>query len=483
MNEKQKFIEKIRQRGGAIRPDGKPDPKSKEVLRDLNNAVEKLAKEIYSKKVHFIFELIQNAEDNSYDAEQAPGLKFVLLEVDPTKTPDTQGCLCVFNNETGFQKNNVEAISKIGASTKTEKGASGYIGEKGIGFKSVFQVSSCPHIYSNGFNFRFPDKDPISTLGYITPYWLNNLPEIVEENTEFKTVILLPLKSGEYGRVKKELESFEAETILFLRKVEKLDIETIDSNIQISKTNASNICDLQIREDDENKRKKFWMESATFETPSDIDEEKRPIEDHPNRMVSVAFPLSEVTGKEKLFAYLPTEENPGLPFYLNADFLLSSSRETVLRDNDWNQWLFESAASVVVSGIMAMLKDKDVKEKAYRFIPLETELPSDPEHYTGFIADIQKILIAEKIILCGDNKYRNVKKSCFVPKDIRSLLVDGKPEYFNGKGILHANAEQFYDRLKPLGLESIEPCKVKDIVSDQKWLNKQSLGRREELII
>ena len=36
-------------------------------------------------------------------------------------------------------------------------GGSGYIGQKGIGFKSVFRVSSRPEIHSNGFEFSLDE--------------------------------------------------------------------------------------------------------------------------------------------------------------------------------------------------------------------------------------------------------------------------------------------------------------------------------------
>ena len=39
---------------------------SQRIKDSLNNSIQALAKDLYSKDTHFIFELIQNAEDNSY---------------------------------------------------------------------------------------------------------------------------------------------------------------------------------------------------------------------------------------------------------------------------------------------------------------------------------------------------------------------------------------------------------------------------------
>lgn len=73
---------------------------------------------------------VQNADDNAYPDNVVPTLIFILQ---PTG-------IIVLNNETGFSGHNIRALCDVGSSTK--KGSSaGYIGQKGIGFKSVFRVS------------------------------------------------------------------------------------------------------------------------------------------------------------------------------------------------------------------------------------------------------------------------------------------------------------------------------------------------------
>ncbi len=52
----------------------------------------------------------------------------------------TEGLLLVVNNETGFGPEHVNAICNVRTSTKANQKDQGYIGEKGVGFKSVFMV-------------------------------------------------------------------------------------------------------------------------------------------------------------------------------------------------------------------------------------------------------------------------------------------------------------------------------------------------------
>lgn len=49
--------------------------------------------------------------------------------------------IVVMNNENGFSGENIRALCDVGNSTKKASNA-GYIGKKGIGFKSVFRVTS-----------------------------------------------------------------------------------------------------------------------------------------------------------------------------------------------------------------------------------------------------------------------------------------------------------------------------------------------------
>lgn len=136
--------------------------------RREGRGLQRLSLELYSKDTHFVLELIQNADDNCYpeqfsqpNSKEVPSLKFVISNTTIT----------VLNNETGFLEANVRALCDVGKSTKGAHRA-GYIGQKGIGFKSVFRVSNTPEVHSNGFHIQFDaTSDPI---GYILPHWIES---------------------------------------------------------------------------------------------------------------------------------------------------------------------------------------------------------------------------------------------------------------------------------------------------------------------
>ena len=290
---------------------------SDRVRESLNNSIEELGIKLNTKKIHFIFELIQNAEDNKYDESSDPSLTFHLLSTNPTNTPNSNGTLFIENNEVGFSEENVDAICSVGKSTK--KKIEGYIGEKGIGFKSVFKVSSLPHIFSNGYEFNLPKHDESSGFGFIYPIWVDSIPDILFSS---ETTIVLPLNRNDYPfeNMERDLCDIKSETILFLSKLKKLKI-IIDKHYErtIYKDDSQYpIVKVWTETYDSNSNlkqkfvEKYWVHTESFPVPEWAYNEERV--DIQNRPVTVAFPLSPVSKSAgQIFAYLPIQSDSGLP--------------------------------------------------------------------------------------------------------------------------------------------------------------------------
>ena len=335
---------------------------------NLNNAIELLADDLYKKHTHFIFELIQNAEDNTYEERSPypPCISFRLTKTDPIGIPGSDGALIIQNNETGFTCDNVNAICAVGRTTKTK--AQGYIGEKGIGFKSVFRVTENPHIFSNGYHFCLPKRDEQIGLGYIVPQWVDTLPEGLDGS---QTLIILPLTKTAFGyqKIEEMLRDIEPEVILFLSKLKEIRIET--------DTGA----DWTILKDDDaspevavvvegNKQghafsysNDFLVCTRNFDKPADIYHEKR--DWIKSRDASVAFPLDEDSASAgKIFAYLPIRSDTNFPFLINADFILTSSREEI-QEEPWNHWLMDCVANLVATMSLSALKERKVLTVAF----------------------------------------------------------------------------------------------------------------------
>jgi hypothetical protein len=169
--------------------------------------------------------LIQNADDNSFD-DNTPTISFAL-----SRTRDALRLLMECN-EVGFKEANIEALCRIGDSTKKARDRTkGYIGEKGIGFKSVFNVADVVHISSNNYSFRFDRK---GVLGMITPI-IESFPGTISDRGP-KTRILLELHGEpEFQEINDELQKLEPQALLFLRKITTMVIVTPNRQAIIKK--------------------------------------------------------------------------------------------------------------------------------------------------------------------------------------------------------------------------------------------------------
>jgi hypothetical protein len=99
----------------------------------------------------FIQELLQNADDCLYTQDVTP--TFSLSLANNTITTEY--------NETGFTRANIRSITAIGESTKNSLLSKEYrIGEKGVGFKTIFAIASKVTIHSDNYHFYLKDSEP-----------------------------------------------------------------------------------------------------------------------------------------------------------------------------------------------------------------------------------------------------------------------------------------------------------------------------------
>ncbi len=204
--EPEEVVEEIRRTqfliGVALPPDAEQGARN--IRATLNRTLQILSEDLYSTETHFILELIQNADDNAYASAVKPEIVFLL---EPER-------LTINNNESGFSAENVRALCNAGHSTKSKR--EGFIGEKGIGFKSVFAVSDRPEIHSGGFHFHF-EAGGENLLGYVVPTWIPGQPD------ESGTRIVLPARNG--GHFEWDaLADVSPELLLFLRKLRRLRV-------------------------------------------------------------------------------------------------------------------------------------------------------------------------------------------------------------------------------------------------------------------
>lgn len=376
----------------------------------LERALKRLSDELYSENTHFVLELLQNADDNAYDADVVPSGEFTL-------TPANQ--IVFYNNEAGFSPANIRAICDVGASTKEGDASSRSIGKKGIGFKSVFKVSDVPEVHSNGFHIRFHahDNEYGGGMGYILPHWVEDGDSVSSAwNRRRGTTFVLPLNTGSAQRtteISQSLLSVEPSILLFLHRIRALRIfdEVRNASAQFLKTETPavsagdhHVVELYSRstgvtggrllteteDSDADKReitKQRWLIVKTqLEVAQAFMDAGRPDETE----VAIAVPFDPSTGGtsseqrpplQQVFAYLPLRSY-GFRFIIQGDFEVPSSREAIINGSEWNQWLISKLPALVVKAVSAFAFEalgtgRDPSSwisELMSLLPLETEV-------------------------------------------------------------------------------------------------------------
>lgn len=129
-------------------------------------------------------------------------------------------------NEDGFTAENVRAICGVQRSTKVREDSQYYIGEKGIGFKSVFMVASKVYIQSEPFSFFFEHQDGDSGIGMISPENQAPTERLVSPSTRMTLTLINGL---DYASLCQQFDALPDTFLLFLNKLKTISITKVDS--------------------------------------------------------------------------------------------------------------------------------------------------------------------------------------------------------------------------------------------------------------
>ena len=161
-----------------------------------HSGIRRIVEDLYPDKAHFIFELLQNAEDRG-----ATEVSFSL----------TSEALRFEHNGETFRLQDIYAITDIGEGTKADDDDK--IGRFGVGFKAVFAYSETPHIWSPSFSFCISDLVLPSALPAASD---------IQEKTRFEFPFNNPKKTAEdaFAEIKSGLHELAESTLLFLPNIE-----------------------------------------------------------------------------------------------------------------------------------------------------------------------------------------------------------------------------------------------------------------------
>jgi hypothetical protein len=433
----------------------------------LNNALQLLSHDLYSKQSHFVLELVQNADDNQYEVGVTPRLTF---QIAPER-------FVAINNEVGFRAENVRAICSVGASSKS-KNKLGYIGEKGIGFKSVFTVSDAPEIHSNGFHFRFDRTIPGNLLGYVVPHWCDPTADIEAGST---TIILPAAKDYEFDA--KTLVDLDARLLLFLNKLRQLTLEQSGQRQTFRREDRGELSILTTETESAGnplvaEELRYVRASLSFQMDEFADEKRAGIE---RSTVVLAFPVGAMEDAKPepashVFAFLPIRQM-GFKFSIQADFILNSSREEVLSDRPWNLLLRVGIASVFRSAV-GIFKTKEALALTYlKYIPSEGEV-ADP-FFRSVRAEIIERLSETECLLSASGAWKRPSDLRITDEDFRVLFPSELALELFGFDYVDPRMQGGRDLLRSLGAKEAGLAEILSVFKAKAtWLQTRPLEWR-----
>ncbi|MBF0556102.1 MAG: hypothetical protein HQK96_16375 [Nitrospirae bacterium] len=358
-----------------------------------------ISEQLYSNRAHFIYELLQNAED-------ALERRFRLNHTDnsPNKVQ-----FILFQNRLEFRhfgvpfnEEDVKGISDVLKGTKKEDFVQ--IGKFGIGFKSVYAFTASPEIHSGEEHFVIKR--------YIRPETKQSDIEIAVNETVFN----FPFDHKElraedaFNLILGKLRDLGPTVLLFLKRINEIEWsvepdgekgyyfkESITNDKFKCLSHVNVIGDNSGEEEDEK-----WL----------IFERQVSAPDKCQHRVEIGFHLSVAKdGREHilkrnnapLVVYFPTEKLTMFGFLVQGPYKTTPARDNILKDDDWNKTLINETACLLAE-LLPILKELNLLTVTLlETMPIRT---SDfQEEFKPIVNAVREILIKEELLPTDDNNF------------------------------------------------------------------------------
>lgn len=301
----------------------------------------------YAETAHFVYELLQNADDaNATEVTIILKADRLLFKHNGTKHFDITA-------EDDERVGDINSITGIGNSSK--ENTQNKIGKFGVGFKAVFQYTDTPEIYDDTFKFKIEDLIVPTLIEYDYP-----------ERQPGETLFVLPFRNPQksFAEIKSRLETLK-NPILFLRHLKKI-IWRIDTANQHNATTEYSKTLLERHTYNDVKLEKYRLKNASREdfiflfsrdiniTLADGNKTVLPI--------YIGFYYDEqnksliTKNKQNIYCFFPTKETFKTCFISHAPFLLTENRQNIKRDENLNKDLLRCLASLAADAV-ATLRD------------------------------------------------------------------------------------------------------------------------------
>ena len=376
----------------------------------LDTASRKTQVCMYSDSTHFVYEILQNADD--YGATE---VVFKLSEDE----------LLVEHNGEPFVEENVKAITYFGKSTSRDDLVK--TGHFGVGFKSVFAFTATPIVISGDEHFQiyglyrvrkhpYPDDFSRSLTRITLPFnHESEHPDYVED---------LMSRKKAYSNISTRLTGLNMNTLLFTRNIREIRWE-IDGR-----------SGHYLREDDID-------DNARWTTITDGEQLLKYLvfsrvpqwRNKKHKAVDIAFAIDEKDQlspiDDFLYVLFATTQETHLKFILNGPYRTNPSRETISEKNNFNVHLITETCALM----------KDVLPQLRKWGLLMTQflsvLPNGNDKLRDFYAPLLDAIVetfhVQELVQTDDNQYASSGDVLQGPAPLREVITKEELPFFIGR--------------------------------------------------
>lgn len=352
--------------------------------------------EKYPDPTHFLFELLQNAEDAGATAASFRlGRDAIIFEHDGRP----------------FDRDDIEGITGMGNTTKLED--ANKIGSFGIGFKSAYVVTPRPEVHCKieGAPVAFAIEDLV-------------VPELIPTRyDDDKTRIVLPLPAATAGetiaKVRATLDVSGARSLLFLNSIRRLEW-----------TDGNGVAACTVEDEGEVRSFRTTKETAEVKLDRFILLSRAVTNEKDGRIYSVkiAFRLNDggeivaESSSTRLAVFFETEEATGLHFHVHGPFKLTDNRANIKRNDAWNGRLIGEIAELLAAEFTG-LRDKGLVKRGFLEV-LPNGNDDLPEHWRPVLNAVVSAFKAEALLPAQSGGHVAAPQAVRGPADVRDLLGD-----------------------------------------------------------
>ncbi|MDP1917106.1 MAG: hypothetical protein Q8L14_12775 [Myxococcales bacterium] len=425
---------------------------------DIGRVGPMLLADRYDDRTHFIFELLQNAEDALGRRGNTGGPRSVSFTLSP-------GRLKLSHFGRPFDEADVRGICGIAQSTKDQYS----IGRFGIGFKSVYTFTDRPEIHSGDEDF--------AVESYVQPKTVAPLAR-----NEDETQIILPLKSGDSSAEQEIANGFQhlgPGALLFLRHIDEINwsIEGGASGVYMRSAPealAANVQRIKLIGQETGKpevdqnwlvfHRDVYSETGERIGSVEIAFSLTPSKDEPRR-----WALQQLAASH-LVVFFPTVVATNLGFLVQGPYRTTPSRDNVPRNDPWNQQLVQKTADLLVEAVRWLRDNGMLDVSALRCLPTDRAKFPEGAMFTPLFEAVRKAFLEEALLPRFDGGHVTAAQARLArTQELRELFSAGQlEELFNAEGCAWLTGDITQDRapelrqylLQELDLSEITPDKI-----------------------